>query len=101
VIYTFAGFGASGGNPYAGVTLDSVGDLYGTTVNYGTTASGGPGGGVVFELDAAGNYAVLYTFTGGEDGGAPFVGVVRDASGNLYGANSGGGTPSCNSGAAA
>jgi uncharacterized repeat protein (TIGR03803 family) len=99
VIYTFAGFGASGGNPYAGVTLDSVGDLYGTTVNYGTTASGGPGGGVVFELDAAGNYAVLYTFTGGEDGGAPFVGVVRDASGNLYGANSGGGTPSCNSGA--
>ena len=42
-------------------------------------------------------YQVLYTFTGGIDGGAPW-GVIRDAAGNLYGATSGGGSTSegCN-----
>ncbi len=30
-------------------------------------------------------YTVLYTFTGGTDGGEPYAGVIRDRAGNLYG----------------
>ena len=28
---------------------------------------------------------MLYSFTGGADGGSPYAGVIRDAAGNLYG----------------
>jgi uncharacterized repeat protein (TIGR03803 family) len=80
VLYSFTG-GADGGYPYAGVIRDSAGNLYGTTSNY----FGAGGYGVVYKLDTAGNYTVLYTFTGGNDGGNPFAGVIRDSAGNLYG----------------
>jgi uncharacterized repeat protein (TIGR03803 family) len=39
---------------------------------------------VVYELSAAGQYMVLYKFTGGADGGDP-ISVVLDSAGNLYG----------------
>lgn len=35
-----------------------------------------------YKLDTAGQYTVLYTFTGGVDGGNP-IGVIRDSAGNL------------------
>jgi uncharacterized repeat protein (TIGR03803 family) len=35
---------------------------------------------------------VLYTFTGGTDGGLPSSGLIRDGSGNLYGSAVNGGT---------
>jgi uncharacterized repeat protein (TIGR03803 family) len=90
VLYTFTG-GDDGGSPFAGLTLDPAGNLYGTALNYGSG-----GGGVVFELDAAGHYTVLYSFTvDGPDGSAPFAGVVRDSSGNLYGTASAGGDTGC------
>jgi uncharacterized repeat protein (TIGR03803 family) len=41
---------------------------------------------------AAGNYKVLYYFTGGDDGGSPGQGVILDAAGNLYGTAQVGGT---------
>jgi uncharacterized repeat protein (TIGR03803 family) len=85
VLYSFTG-GNDGGYPYAGVVLDSAGNLYGTAP-YGGTA----GAGVVFKLDTKGNETVLYSFTGGNDGGYPNAGVVLDEDGNLYGAASGGG----------
>lgn len=34
---------------------------------------------------SAQTYTVLYTFTGGTDGGWPYSGVIRDQAGNLYG----------------
>ena len=46
---------------------------------------------VVYKLNRAGQETVLYSFTGGADGGSPIGGVIRDASGNLYGTGSYGG----------
>lgn len=39
----------------------------------------------MFELSATGTETVLYNFTGGSDGSTPWAGVIRDATGNLYG----------------
>jgi uncharacterized repeat protein (TIGR03803 family) len=89
VLHSFTG-GADGGSPYdAGVVLDAAGNLYGAT-SYG----GILGQGVVFKLDATGQETVLYTFTGGADGGQP-NGVIRDSAGNLYGTTYSGGTGNC------
>jgi len=44
---------------------------------YGTTESGGAfNSGVVFKLDPSGQETVLYSFTGGADGGVPTAGLV-------------------------
>jgi uncharacterized repeat protein (TIGR03803 family) len=96
VLYSFPG-GPDGALPSAGVIRDAAGNLYGTTADGGGPAGEG-GHGVVFELTAAGGYSVLYTFTGGPDGGAPLAGVIRDLSGNLYGTASNGGTAGCSLG---
>ena len=77
-LYSFTG-GIDGAFPYAGVILDSAGNLYGTTLE------GGAGGvGAVFEVSPSGQETVLYSFTGGTDGGQPQAGVIRDSAGNLY-----------------
>ena len=86
VLYSFTG-GADGGNPYGGVVRDAAGNLYGTTV-YGGAASSG----VVFKVDSSGHETVLYTFSGGDDGGYPYAGVIRDSAGNLYGTTYAGGS---------
>jgi uncharacterized repeat protein (TIGR03803 family) len=80
VLYTFTG-GNDGGFPFAGLIRDSAGNLYGTT-----NGGGQYGAGVVFKLDAKGHETVLYSFTGGNDGGYPYGGLIRDSAGNLYGA---------------
>jgi uncharacterized repeat protein (TIGR03803 family) len=101
VLYTFTG-GSDGGVPYAGLTFDSKGNLYGTTSHGGDTSgsncSGIGGCGVVFELRPPSvggtpwTETVLCTFTGGSDGGVPYAGLIFDAGGNLYGTTSGGGS---------
>jgi uncharacterized repeat protein (TIGR03803 family) len=79
-----------GVNPYDTLVFDAGGSLYGTTA-WGGDLKGCNGGGcgVVFELtpNANGNWGqrVLYRFTGADDGGSPWTGVVFDQSGNLYG----------------
>jgi len=95
VLYTFTG-GADGAVPYGGSLIrDGAGNLYGTTNSGGNDSGcssfGVPGCGVVFSLDGAGSETVLYTFTGGTDGGIPLAGLIRDAKGNLYGTTSSGG----------
>ncbi len=86
VLYSFPG-GGDGLYPNGGLTLDSAGNLY------GTTSSGGRSGqGILFKLNAAGGYAVLHSFTGGADGGAPGGALIGDGAGNLYGTASAGGT---------
>lgn len=88
VLYTFTG-GADGANPFAGLILDTAGNLYGTTANGGTR-----GYGVVFKLTpgSGGNWteSVLHSFVGGEDGAYPEASVIFDAAGNLYGTTPGG-----------
>lgn len=77
-----------GAFPVGNVILDASGNLY------STTASGGNAfGGTVFELEEpSGTESVLYNFTDGNDGGFPIAGLVRDASGNLYGTTTQGGS---------
>jgi uncharacterized repeat protein (TIGR03803 family) len=101
-LYNFQG-GADGGDPVAGLILDSEGNLYGTTQAGGS----GPcedffiqGCGVVFKLSKTGQFTTLYKFQGGADGAAPHAGVIRDAQGNLYGTTSGGGGTDCTFGLA-
>ncbi len=89
-VLSFAG-GAKGGFPYAGLTPDTAGNVYGTTYYRGT---GCPpyGCGTVFKVSSTGKETVLYSFTGGADGGYLWDGVVRDSAGNLYGTTLDGGT---------
>ena len=92
LIYSFAG---SGDGEYTDTELvmDSVGNLYGTSVQGGTY-----GGGTVFQVTPAGVHTVLYDFTGGADGGEPYKGVTLDTQGNLYGTAVTGGGGSCEGG---
>jgi len=75
-----------GARPAADLIRDSAGDLYGTTQN-----GGAYGNGVVFKLSPTEALTVLYSFTGGADGGKPVAGLVRDGAGNLYGTAANGG----------
>jgi len=82
-IYSFQG-GNDGAAPLGNLTMDAAGDLYGTT-----TYDGADGFGTVFKLvrNAGGwTFNLLYTFTGGSDGGHPQGNVVLDGAGNLFGA---------------
>jgi uncharacterized repeat protein (TIGR03803 family) len=94
VLHKFTG-GTDGGNPTNGtLTLDSAGNIYGTTTYGGDlTCQVGiwPGCGVVYKLDPAGNETVLYSFHHGGDGALPSSGVLLDAQGNLYGSTIEGG----------
>jgi uncharacterized repeat protein (TIGR03803 family) len=85
VLHRFTGRQADQGNPFAGVILDTAGNLYGTS-------SGVPlYDGSVFKVNKFGKETVLYRFSGGTDGLEPLAGLVRDSAGNLYGTTSGGG----------
>jgi len=150
LVYAFQG-APDGGEPSGSLTLDSTGNLYGTTLVggnalacpsagcgtifkidtkgkesivhkfdgtdgamafwagglvfdpkgnlYGVAAGGGKiGAGTIFKIDTKGSLTVLYSFTGGPDGGFPMAGLIIDKAGRLYGTASAGGdtiTPPC------
>ena len=93
-VYSFNGSGGGPSLPYAGLITDSAGHLYGTTEFGGTYNHG-----TVFEVIANANgkwtESVLYSFTGGQDGGQPSGGLTFDAAGNLYGTTNFGGSANC------
>lgn len=87
VVYTFQN-SADGGNPFAGLTVDRAGNLY------GTTSSGGSGYGTAFELKNTTKgykYVILHTFTGGSDGANPYARLMPGAGKKLYGTTVNGG----------
>lgn len=97
-LYSFAG-GNDGAFPYAAPIIDPVskGLLYVTT-SEGGGASGcyGSGCGTVVEVTTKGGKdKVLYSFTGGTDGGMPFTGLVADKKGNRFGTTTFGGDLNC------
>jgi uncharacterized repeat protein (TIGR03803 family) len=87
MLHSFSGT-TDGSQPYAGLTFDAAGNLYGTTV-YG----GAYNGGTVFELtpQSGGQWAgkVLHAFgevnANGVSTYEPYGGVVFDQAGDLYG----------------
>lgn len=96
LLYSFGGACAAGFEPFAGLFMDSAGNLYGTTQSGGAHQNG-----TVFKLThnatrTAWTGTVLYSFCarGGSactDGSQPLAGVSMDAAGRLYGTTSVGG----------
>ena len=94
-IWSFTNTNGDGESPYpqAPLTFDASGNVYGTL-----TAGGSGNAGIVYELEppsGGGGWSekVLYSFTGGTDGGQPMTGVVFGSDGGLYAtAYNGGGT---------
>ena len=83
ILYSFKG-GADLFSPHGMLTLDSAGNIYGSTTWGGL---GGLGG--IFKLTqaASGEWkeSILHVFSSGSDGYSPNGGLVFDAAGNLYG----------------
>jgi uncharacterized repeat protein (TIGR03803 family) len=99
VLHNFTGGTTDGQFPAAGLVQDKSGILYGTTYYGGGDSSCNPfyqGCGTVFSLQhskAKWEETVLYSFSGGTDGGEPFYGIlVRGPSGKLYGTTEIGGS---------
>ncbi len=89
VLYNFGGK-PDGASPYAALTFDDAGNLYGTTYEGGAQNAG-----TVYELThSSGGWIeqILYSFKGGSDGDELFAGVILDQAGNLYGTTTEGGT---------
>ncbi len=82
--------------PLDNVISDKKGNLFGTTSGGGQSGCfDDTGCGVVFKISPDGREHVLYTFTGGNDGGHPSSGVIADKQGNLYGTTVDGGIMTC------
>lgn len=85
---------SDGGNPEAGLIIDKLGNLYGTTI-YG----GANGYGAVFKISSSGDETVLYSFCQAgypcADGANPYAGLIMDKKGNLYGTTQYGGANVC------
>jgi hypothetical protein len=94
VLHPFSG-GNGGGDPIAGLVLDSSGNPYSATY------SGGMFAGTIFRLKApiregsAWTFGTLYGFTGSPDGAQPAANLIFDKNGNLYSTTQKGGTGAC------
>ena len=94
VLHTFteAPYGAG---PSGRLTMDAVGNLYGTTIG-----GGAYGFGTIFEFSKGGTYTVLYNFNGGQYGSTPEGGLLYvEGEGSFFGTTFlGGNLKVCSSG---
>ena len=79
VLHTFNSF--DGSSPFADLTADASGNLYGTAELGGDSQNAG----VAYRLDNSGDNTILHAFTAGSDGGEPIAGFLLDGLGNMYG----------------
>jgi len=105
VLHTFTG-GADGANPFAGLTMDRAGNLYGTAAGGGISGNntclpdpyGGISCGTVFKLSHHSSswiFETLYAFSGQPNGANPEARVIIGPDGDLYGTTNLGGTGFC------
>ena len=83
----------NGAYPFGGLVRGQDGNFYGTTTwgGKGITANF-PGYGTVFKLTPDGTFTNIYSFTGADDGGFVYAGLVQGRDGYLYGAAFSGGS---------
>jgi hypothetical protein len=86
--------GPDGVLPFAGVTFDTAGDMYGTASGGGPNGVSNGGDGMVWEMTVSGTYRDLHDFggtiinaggTSGSDGYEPKSAVTFDSAGNMVG----------------
>ena len=78
-------FGSTGGaNPFAGLTLGTDGNFYGTTSAGGTGQNGN-----LYRISPQGTFTALHNFLGGSDGASPLSPPIEGADGNFYGTTNG------------
>jgi uncharacterized repeat protein (TIGR03803 family) len=96
VLHAFGNESGDGALPSGGLIADAAGNFYGTTVVGGANDNG-----TVYELsppvpsNPRWTETVLYSFTGGADGAAPYGNLAIDGLGNLYGTTNAGGNQNC------
>jgi uncharacterized repeat protein (TIGR03803 family) len=75
-----------GTEPASPLMAGSDGNLYGVTSRGGTYDAG-----TIYRISLTGAFEVIYTFTGGADGGRPLAALIESRDGSLYGTASIGG----------
>jgi uncharacterized repeat protein (TIGR03803 family) len=95
LLHSFQAFQGDGEVPYAGLVLDSAGNLYGTTSTGGKNTCYNAGCGTVFKLarNSQGHWkeTILHNFARDKNGFGLGAGLVFDKAGNLYGVTDDGG----------
>ena len=94
VLHSFRGQPGDGAQPVGTLVRDSAGNGY-----VATSEGGAFGQGAILSMNNKGEGSLLYSFTGGVDGGKPMAGLILDPAGNLYGtASVGGSSTACQAG---
>ena len=93
ILHNFGSGAGDGLSPYAGVVLDTAGNVYGTTLNGGNGTECTNNCGTVYQLMPSGGGWVENVLVNldGANGSRPYGNLIMDASGNLYGTASEGG----------
>ena len=99
VLHNFTG-GQDGGTPFAGLTMDEAGNLYGAAADGGLTSCTshqGFGCGTLFRVNrrSGWSFSLLYTFQGDNDGAYPLGALTIGHDGSLYGTTAIGGGGGC------
>jgi uncharacterized repeat protein (TIGR03803 family) len=102
VLHDFGSFRTDGVKPpFGALSVDSSGNVYGTTDGGGKYRDQCSCG-TVYKLAPGANgkwkETILHSFRQGSGGAAPSAGVVMDKAGNLYGVTGAGGDPNCDCG---